>query len=133
MALDVGQPQLVQHAQPPRAPLGRGQASFGFNLVGDEQIPECRIVTMHIDGSAREMSVVPVTLRHRVRDPTDRGFAPTRDRDNIVPEFLRKCFGYGDQPPVRTEILTALESIKPTAVLLDPTVQRGTSVALPEP
>ncbi|KIP51251.1 hypothetical protein SD72_16575, partial [Leucobacter komagatae] len=50
------------------------------------------------------------------RDPADRGFAPTSDRDDIATELQWECFGHGDHPSVRTKILTAQESTEPTAV-----------------
>ena len=49
------------------------------------------------------------------RYPTDWGFAPSGNRNNIATELFRKCFRHDDHPSARTEILTALESTKPTA------------------
>jgi len=42
------------------------------------------------------------------RYPTEWGFAPPSDCDNIITEFLKKCVRHDDHPSARTEILTAL-------------------------
>ena len=87
-------PELLFRAQPPHAPLGRCQPGLRFDLVGDEPIPERRVVAVKIDGRVCEVSVVPVALRDGVRTPLEECLlaeaqhpAGHRDRNSVSGQF----------------------------------------------
>ena len=65
----VQRPEPLLGAQPPDAPPQRGDASFGFDLVGDEPIPDRWFVSVRIDRSVRKVGVVSVALRYGVCSP----------------------------------------------------------------
>jgi hypothetical protein len=48
--------------QPPDASFRRAEACVGFDLVGDEPIPERWVVEVEINGGVREVSVVPASF-----------------------------------------------------------------------
>ena len=79
--------------QPPHASLRRGEASLG-QLIGDEPIPERRIVDVNIDRGVDQLRLIPVPLRDRIGEPPVIGLlgelqdpARHRDGDAVGGEF----------------------------------------------
>jgi hypothetical protein len=59
---------LLQRTQPVH-PVLRRTVAGGLELVGDEPIPELRIVSVDVDDRVDQMRVVPVTARDGVGTP----------------------------------------------------------------
>jgi hypothetical protein len=67
--LRVQRPKPLLGVQPPHPLLRRFQASFGFDLIRDESVPEPWVVAVQIDCGVREVSVISVPLGRRARLP----------------------------------------------------------------
>ena len=67
--LRVQRPKPLLGVQPPHPLLRRFQASFGFDLIRDESVPEPWVVAVQIDCGVREVSVISVPLGRRARSP----------------------------------------------------------------
>jgi len=61
-------PQPLLGTEPPDTPFAGGETQFG-EFVGDEPIPERRVISMRIERGVNKMSVVPVPGGDGVLDP----------------------------------------------------------------
>jgi hypothetical protein len=65
-------PNTLLGAQPPYTSLRRGCARFSLDLIGNEPIPESRVIAVNIPGSIDEVSVIPIALRNRITTPLEK-------------------------------------------------------------